>query len=106
MAERSPLHDVTAAAGAVFTDSAGWDMPARYGDVRAEYGAARQGAALFDLSHRGKVEVAGGDAGTFLHNLTTNDIKGLAVSRPPWRAADPSSVRLRRRPATRRFHPS
>ena len=79
MAERSPLHDVTAAAGAVFSDSAGWDIPARYGEVRAEYEAARRGAALFDLSLRGKVEVAGGDAGIFLHNLTTNDVKGLPV---------------------------
>lgn len=79
MAERTPLYDVTAAAGAVFADSAGWDVPARYGDVRAEYDAARRGAALFDLSHRGKVEVAGGDAASFLHNLTTNDVKNLPV---------------------------
>ncbi len=79
MAERTPLHDVAAQAGAVFADSAGWLVPAHYGEVLAEYGQARNGAALFDLSHRGKVEVAGADAGSFLHNLTTNDVKGLAI---------------------------
>jgi folate-binding protein YgfZ len=79
MAERTPLHDVTAQAGATFTEDAGWLVPAHYGDTRAEYDAARQAAALFDLSHRGKVEVSGADAGGFLHNLTTNDVKGLPI---------------------------
>src|SRR5205823_2219155 len=79
MAEHTPLHDVTAQAGAVFVESAGWLVPAHYGDAAAEYDAARRSAAVFDLSHRGKVEVAGPDAGTFLHNLTTNDVKGLPV---------------------------
>ena len=36
-----------------------------------------QSAAVFDLSDRGKVEVAGADAARFLHNLTTNDILRL-----------------------------
>jgi folate-binding protein YgfZ len=79
MAEHTPLHDVTAQTGAVFVESAGWAVPARYGDTRAEYQQARSSATLFDLSHRGKVEVSGADAASFLHNLTTNDIKGLAV---------------------------
>jgi len=43
-----------------------------------EYANARQGAALFDLSSRGKIEVVGPDAATFLHNLATNDIKTLS----------------------------
>jgi tRNA-modifying protein YgfZ len=79
MAERTALHDLTTQAGATFVESAGWLVPAHLGDVPGEYHAARQSAALFDLSHRGKVEVSGADAGAFLHNLTTNDIKGLPV---------------------------
>src|SRR6266542_6419133 len=59
MPEHTPLHDITAQAGAVFVDSAGWLVPARYGDPRAEYEQARSSAAVFDLSHRGKVEVSG-----------------------------------------------
>jgi folate-binding protein YgfZ len=80
MSEHSPLHDATAQAGAVFTEIAGWSMPLRYGDPKAEYRLAREGAALFDLSHRGKVEVIGPEAATYLHNLVTNDIKNLPYS--------------------------
>jgi folate-binding protein YgfZ len=81
MAEQSPLHDVTAAAGAVFTEEAGWTMPAHFGDVAAEYRHAREHAALFDISHHGKIEVTGPDAAAFLHNLCTNDIKALKPGR-------------------------
>jgi folate-binding protein YgfZ len=80
MPERSPLHDTTARAGAAFAEEAGWTMPLHHGDPDAEYRAAREGAALFDLSHRGKVEVTGDEAATFLHNLLTNDIKTLPYS--------------------------
>src|ERR1700704_240967 len=44
-----------------------------------EYTSALEGAALFDLSDRGKIELAGADARLFLHNLCTNDVKDLAV---------------------------
>ena len=43
-----------------------------------DYTAARAHCALFDLSSRGKIELAGNDAAVFLHNLSTNDVKGLA----------------------------
>src|SRR5437764_9947806 len=79
MPHASPLHELTAQAGAVLTDAAGWSMPAHYGDALAEYAAARATAAVFDVSHRGKVEVRGPDAPSFLHNLSTNDIVGLPL---------------------------
>lgn len=79
MPERTPLHEQTTQAGAQYAEVGDWLVPARYGEVRAEYEQARQGAVLFDLSHRGKLEVSGGDAATFLHNLCTNDVKGLPV---------------------------
>ena len=81
MSERSPLHDTTARAGAAFVEEAGWTMPLHYGDPATEYRQAREAAALFDLSHRGKVEVTGPEARTFLHNLLSNDVKSLAYSR-------------------------
>jgi folate-binding protein YgfZ len=71
---------MTARAGAVFGDEAGWTMPLHYGDPDGEYRRAREGAALFDLSHRGKVELTGAEAVVFLHNLLTNDVKNLAYS--------------------------
>jgi folate-binding protein YgfZ len=79
MALRSPLHDACTRAGAHFTEEAGWHVPADFGDATAEVAAARDQAALFDRSDRSKVEVTGGEAGIFLHNLATNDIVGLPV---------------------------
>lgn len=79
MARPTSLHDLTADAGAVFTDAAGWSLPAHYGDVTREYSAARNSAILVDVSHRSKVEVAGPDAPTFLHNLCTNDIASMPL---------------------------
>lgn len=80
MAERSPLDAVTAQDGAILAEEAGWLMPAHYGDAVAEYRAAREGVVLFDLSHRGKVEVFGPEAASFLHNLLSNDVKSLPYS--------------------------
>ena len=77
MAERTPVHEQTAATGAEFVEEAGFLVPDHFGDVAAEYNHARAGAILVDESHRGKVEVRGADASRFLHNLLTNDILGL-----------------------------
>lgn len=79
MSERTPLYDSAARAGAVFLEDAGWLMPAHFGDVATEYRQAREGAALFDISHHGKVEMTGADAARFLHNLCTNEIIKLPV---------------------------
>jgi folate-binding protein YgfZ len=81
MSERSPLHELTAATGATFVEEAGWLMPGRYREVADECAGTRTGLALFDLSHRGKIELTGKEAALFLHNLATNDIKNLAYSR-------------------------
>jgi folate-binding protein YgfZ len=80
MSERSPLHDLTEAAGARFVEEAGWLMPGRYREVAEECVGTRTGLALFDLSHRGKIELTGKEAALFLHNLSTNDVKNLAYS--------------------------
>lgn len=77
MAERTPLHDQTSAAGAVFVEEAGFLIPAHFGDALAEYDAARNAAVIVDRSHRGKIDITGTDTARFLHNLTTNDIVNL-----------------------------
>jgi folate-binding protein YgfZ len=79
MADPTPLHDVTARDGAAFTEDAGWQVPARFSGAAAEYTRARSGAALFDVSPRGKVELTGPEATFFLNNICTNDIKELPV---------------------------
>ncbi len=77
MEERTLLHEQTDAAGAVYVEEAGFLVAARFGEVEAEYRAARAGVVIADQSSRGKIEVRGKDAARFLHNLTTNDIVGL-----------------------------
>jgi tRNA-modifying protein YgfZ len=79
MAEQTPLHAMTTKAGATYTEEAGYTMPAHFGDPATEYQHARTGAVLFDVSHRGKVELTGPEAPMFLHNLCTNDITGMPV---------------------------
>lgn len=46
-------------------------------DLFSAYRDACAGAAFFDLSASGKVELAGKDAAMFLQNLCTNDVKRL-----------------------------
>ena len=79
MAEQTPLHDLTVKAGAVLVEEAGFLVPDHYGDPAREYEQVRSHCGLFDLSHRGKVELTGSEAGAFLHNLCTNDINNLAL---------------------------
>ena len=69
----SPLHDVHVAAGASFTDFAGWQMPVRYSSDLAEHHAVRTAAGLFDLSHMAEIAVVGPDAGAFLDAALASD---------------------------------
>ena len=63
MTERlSPLDAIHRAAGATFTDFAGWQMPVRYSSDLAEHKAVRTTAGLFDLSHMGEIVVVGPEA--------------------------------------------
>lgn len=48
-----------------------------YGDVPAEYRAGCEGAAVFDRTDRGSVEVVGADAAAFLHRLLANTVRAL-----------------------------
>jgi aminomethyltransferase len=61
----SPLHELHVAAGATFTDFAGWQMPVRYTSDLDEHHAVRTHAGIFDISHMGEIEVIGPDAAAF-----------------------------------------
>jgi aminomethyltransferase len=78
---RSPLHDVHEAAGASFTDFAGWLMPVRYESELAEHHAVRAAAGLFDISHMAELRVTGPDAAAFLDASLAGDISPLAHGR-------------------------
>jgi folate-binding protein YgfZ len=48
-------------------------------DIQTEYDTARVSAAIFDISDRGKLELTGPDAPSFLHNLCTNDVVNMPL---------------------------
>ena len=75
----TPLLDTHGRLGAKLIDFAGWSMPLQYSGVIAEHNAVRQAAGVFDVSHLGKLRVAGdGDA---LQHALTADVLGLEVGR-------------------------
>ncbi len=59
----------------------GVSLPWRFGRLSNEHQQAREAAVYFDRSDRGLVLVTGKDRAAWLHNVTTNDIKGLAENR-------------------------
>ena len=73
----TPLHALQQSTGARWANLDGWSMVMDYGDAAAEYTALDRGAALVDLSFRGKVRLTGPDRAAFLHNLVTNDVVSL-----------------------------
>ena len=52
-------------------------MTNHFGDARAEFTAAKTGAAVFDLTGRTQLVLSGNDRAKFLHSFCTNDIKRL-----------------------------
>ena len=73
------LHELHKRLGARFGIENGAEVVMNYGDTAAEYRALQEGAAILDLSFRGRLCVAGSDRLRFLHGQVTNDIKRLQV---------------------------
>ena len=78
--QQTPLIQQHRASGAKLVDFAGWEMPIQYSGVVDEYHTVRSHAGLFDVSHMGRVRIAGAGAVSFLQRVTTNDVGILAVS--------------------------
>ncbi|MBN9606412.1 MAG: glycine cleavage system aminomethyltransferase GcvT [Actinomycetales bacterium] len=74
---RSPLHERHVAAGASFTDFAGWWMPVRYESDLAEHHAVRERAGLFDLSHMGEILVLGPQAAAALDHALAGRLSAI-----------------------------
>jgi aminomethyltransferase len=75
----SPLHAGHLAAGATFTDFAGWQMPVRYSSDLAEHHAVRTAAGLFDLSHMAEILVLGPEAADALDYALAGKISAVAI---------------------------
>lgn len=74
----SPLHDLHVAAGASFTDFAGWQMPVRYTSDLAEHHAVRTAAGMFDISHMAEILIQGSDAAPFLDYALAGKLSAIA----------------------------
>jgi len=77
----SPLEPAHEAAGATFTDFAGYRMPVRYSSDLAEHHAVRQAAGVFDLSHMAEVGVTGPGAVPFLDHALAGSFGAMPVGR-------------------------
>jgi aminomethyltransferase len=77
--KRSPLEHEHLTLGAKLGPFAGWNMPIEYEGALAEHRAVRDGVGLFDLTHLGKVEVAGPGALGLLQGVVTNDVEAVEV---------------------------
>lgn len=75
----SPLHERHIAAGAQFTDFAGWQMPVRYASDLDEHHAVRERAGLFDLSHMAEILVVGPEAAEALDYALAGRLSATAV---------------------------
>src|SRR5512141_458351 len=80
MMRQTPLIQQHRASGAKLVDFAGWEMPIQYSGVVDEYHTVRSHVGLFDVSHMGRMRIAGTGAVSFLQRVTTNDVGKLAVS--------------------------
>ncbi|KQM15588.1 glycine cleavage system protein T [Plantibacter sp. Leaf171] len=75
----SPLYAVHEAAGASFTDFAGWQMPVRYSSDLAEHHAVRTAAGIFDISHMAEIQVVGEDAAAFLDQALAGRLSAIEL---------------------------
>jgi aminomethyltransferase len=76
---RSPLDAVHRAAGASFTDFAGWQMPVRYSSDLAEHHAVRTHAGIFDLSHMGEIILLGTGSAAALDSALAGKLSAIEI---------------------------
>ena len=84
--KHTPLHAQHVALGARIVPFAGWEMPVEYSGISDEHLAVRTRAGVFDVSHMGEIEVAGGAALTALQHVTSNDVGRLSVGQAQYSA--------------------
>ncbi len=72
------LHDIQAAAGATFTESTTTEtVIVSFGNDAAAIAATKQGVALYDRTHWGRIQISDSDRLRFLHNQSTNNFNIL-----------------------------
>jgi folate-binding protein YgfZ len=77
-ARPSPFRDREAAFGASFGEEAGWSVPISFTDSPEGRVAARESAAILDLSTIGRIKVTGKNRVDLLQRISTNDMLPLS----------------------------
>ncbi|HEX9124053.1 MAG TPA: aminomethyltransferase family protein [Actinomycetota bacterium] len=76
---RTAFHEVTSAQGGTHVADGGWMWLEGFGDLRREYDAVRDGAAVWDVSPLNKWDFRGPDALRAAQHLFSNDAMSLEV---------------------------
>jgi len=72
------LHDIQAGAGATFAELTTKEIvPVSFGNDAEAIAATKQGAALYDRTHWGRIQISDSDRLRFLHNQSTNNFNIL-----------------------------
>ena len=58
---------------------AGWEMPIQYTGIIDEVNVVRKSAGIFDVSHMGRIEITGDDAGKFLEKILTVSVTKMDI---------------------------
>ena len=74
---RTPLYDWHVAHGARMVDFFGWAMPVQYTSIVEEHLATRSAVGLFDISHMGRLTIAGADAERLVDWLVTRRVADM-----------------------------
>jgi aminomethyltransferase len=74
---RTPLHDWHVQHGGRMVDFAGWSMPVQYTSIAEEHHATRNAVGVFDISHMGRLLVAGDANARFLDSVATRRISDI-----------------------------
>ena len=75
----TPLDDWHRNAGAKMVPFAGYEMPIQYSSIVAEHQACRSSAALFDVSHMGRIRFDGVGSEQLLDHLLTRKVSDLPI---------------------------
>jgi len=75
----TPLDSWHREAGARMVPFAGFEMPLQYSSIVAEHENCRRSAALFDVSHMGRIRFEGEGSEQLLDHLLTRKVTGLPV---------------------------
>ncbi len=78
---KTPLHDIHVNMGAKMVEFAGWEMPVQFSGIVEEHNHTRTACSVFDVSHMGRLRIAGNDAEPFLNHICTRNLSGAEVGR-------------------------